>query len=206
MIKDLLTIVCLLLCGVLSPPALAVQTFNVRQPNLYAPHLYADKIELLATLDELPGAQKNSSYFELSYQLYFIPEARYHEALGRFPQGGYDPTPEEFPGRILLAAGHQKKRRLSTPQERTILLTGVNFKQKVPDVQRTKFGVLMTAYSVKIFDAGLDKTIYDSGIFLTDAYEPSPQDPKQDQPRKTLYLTFRVTPRGTLNYSQRPRI
>lgn len=209
MIKDLLTIVCLCLSvalSMLSPSALAVQTFKVRQPNVYAPQLYADKIDFLARLLDLPGAQKNSSTWELSYQLYFVSEANYREALKRFPQGGYDPTPEEFPGRILLTTGHQKKKRLGTPQERTILLTGVDFKQKVPDAQRTKFGVLMTVYSVKIFDAELNKNIYESGLFLTDAFETSLQDPNQDMPRKTLYLTFSVTPRGTLNYSQRPRI
>ena len=202
MVKYLLTIlVCT--CSAVAAPS---QTFKTRQNNVYAPHLYADQIELLATLVDLPGAQQKRSYWELSYQLYFIPEAKYYEALRGFPQGGYDPTPEEFPGRILLATGHQKKRRLGMPQERTIRLTGVAFKQKVPDLQRTKFGVLMTVYSVKIFDAELDKTIYDSGLFLTDAHETNSQDPNQDLPRKTLYLTFRVTPKGTLNYSQlRPR-
>jgi len=200
MIKYLLTI---LVCACSAVPAPS-QTMTMRQPNLYAPQLYADKIDFSATLVDLPGAQNKQSYWELSYQLYFIPEARYYEALRGFPQGGYDPTPEEFPGRILLATGHQKKSRLATPPERTILLTAVNFKEKVPDAQRTKFGILLTAYSVKIFDGELNKTIYDSGIFLTHPYET--QDQKQDLPRKTLYLTFSVTPKGTLNYSQlRPR-
>jgi hypothetical protein len=200
MIKYLLTI---LVCTCSAVPA-SSQTMTMRQPNLHAPQLYADKIDFSATLVDLPGAQNKQSYWELSYQLYFIPEARYYEALRGFPQGGYDPTPEEFPGRILLTTGHQKKSRLATPQERAILLTAVNFKDKVPDVQRTKFGILLTAYSVKIFDGELNKTIYDSGIFLTHPYET--QDQKQDLPRKTLYLTFSVTPKGTLNYSQlRPR-
>ena len=214
--KDLLTIVSLQLCvlfGSFSPsatamalPATHTQTFKTYEPNLYAPHLYADKINLLATLVDLPGAQNRQSYWELSYQLYFIPEAKYYEAIRRFPQGGYNPTPEEFPGKVLLTAGHQKKTRLSTPQERTMLLTGIAFKQKVPDAQQTKFGVLFTVYSVKIFDARLKTTIYDSGLFLTDAYQNDPQDPKQAIPRKTVYLTFHVTPKGTLNYSQLPRI
>jgi hypothetical protein len=46
-----------------------------------------------------------------------------------------------------------------------MLLTGIAFKQKVPDAQQTKFGVLFTVYSVKIFDARLKTTIYDSGSF-----------------------------------------
>jgi hypothetical protein len=216
MIKDLLTIVCLQLCvafGSFSPsalamtsPAVGLQTFRTRQPNLYAPHVYADKIDFLATLENLPGAQRKQSYWELSYQLYFLPEARYYEALGRFPQGGYSPTPEEFPGKILLAASRQKKTRLSTLQERTIMVTGVDFKPKVPDAQRTMFGVLVTVWAVKIFDAELKTTIYESGMFLTDASEVDPRGQKQAVARKTLYLNFSVTPKGTLNYSQlRPR-
>lgn len=216
MIKDLLTIVCLQLSvafgsflpstPAMTPHTVNPQAFRTREPNLYAPHLYADKIDFLATLENLPGAHKKQSYWELSYQLYFLPEAKYYEALGRFPQGGYNPTPEEFHGKILLTTGHQKRIRLSTPQERTILLTGVDFKRKVPDAQRTKFGVLLTVYSVKIFDAELKTTIYDSGIFLTDAFEDDPRDQKQAIPRKTLYVTFNVTPKGTLNDSQlRPK-
>ena len=216
MIKDLLTIACLQLSvtlGLFSPlcltaatPAAEPQTFRTRTPNLYSPQVYADKIDFLATLHNLPGAQKKQSYWELSYELYFLPEAKYYEALGRFPQGGYSPTPEEFPGKILLTTGHQKKTRLSTPQERTILLPGVDFKRKVPDAQQTMFGVLVTVWAVKIFDAELKTTIYESGMFLTDASEVDPQDRKQAIPRKTLYLNFSVTPKGTLDYSQlRPR-
>lgn len=208
-------IVCLQLCvviGSFSPAALAVrspavnaQMFRTRERNVYAPHLYADMIDFLAKLENLPGAQKKQSYWELSYQLYFIPETKYYEALRSFPQGGYNPTPEEFPGKILLTARHQKKTRLSTPEERTMPLTGIDFKRKVPDAQRTMFGVLLTVYSVKIFDSQLKTTIYHSGIFITDACEPDPQDQKTAIPRKTVYLTFNVTSKGTLNYSQLPR-
>lgn len=209
MIKDLLTIVCLQLCvtfGLFSP-AVDPQTIRTRQPNLYAPHVYADKIDFLAKLENLPGAQKKQSYWELSYQLYFLPEAKYYEALGRFPKGGYDPTPEEFSGKILLASRRQKKARLGTPEERTMVLTGIDFKSKVPNAQQTMFGFLVTVWAVKIFDAELKTTIYESGMFLAEASEPDPQDQKQAIPRKTVYLTFNVTPKGTLNYSQlRPRI
>jgi hypothetical protein len=212
MIKDLLTIVCLQLSVVLwsapavTSPAVGPQIFKARQPNLYAPHVYADKLDFLARLEGLPGAEKKQSYWELSYQLYFIPEAKYYEALRRFPQGGYNPTPEEFHGKILLTARHQKKTRLATPEERTMRLTGVDFKRKVPDAQRTMLGVLLTVWAVRIFDAELKTTFYESGIFLTDAAEPDAQDQKQVIPRKTVYLTFNVTPRGTLNYGQVPRI
>ena len=213
--KDLLRIVSLQLSivfGSFSPsvpgaasPAVEPQTFRTREKNLYAPHVYADKIDFLARLESLPGAQKRQSYWELSYQLYFLSEAKDAEAVGRFPQGGYDPTPEEYPGKILLTMGHQKKRRLSTPEERTILLTGIDLKRKVPDAERTMFGVLVTVWAVKIFDAELKTTIYKSGMFITHASEVDPKDQKQAIARKTLYLTFSVTSTGSLYYSQRPR-
>jgi hypothetical protein len=176
--------------------------FKTREPNLYAPNLYADSLDFVATLVNLPGAQKRQSYWELSYQLYFVPEDKYYEAVRRLPRGGSNPAPEQFPGRILLAEGHKKKTRLGTLKDRTITLAGVTFKSKVPDAQRTKFAVLMTAYSVKIFDAELNMTVYRSGIFLTEPYEPDAQ--KQANARKKLYLNFGVNPDGSLNRSQLP--
>jgi hypothetical protein len=174
--------------------------FRVRENNLYAPNLYADKVDFVATLVDLPGAKKTQSSWELSYQLFFIPEDKYWETVRHLPRGGSNPTPEQFPGRILLAEGHKKKMHLSAPQARTIALDGVALKEKVPDALRTKFAVLMTSYAVKIFDAELNTTIYHSGIFLTDPYEEDEQ--KQAVPRRTIYLNFAVTPDGTLNYSQ----
>jgi hypothetical protein len=215
MFKDLLRIVFLQLsvvcvalfstgAGASSPANQKGSGFRVREPNLYAPHLYADKIDFIATLVDLPGANEKKSYWELSYQLYFIPEQKYQEALRQLPRGGSNPTPEQFPGRILLAEGHKKKTNLSLPKDRKISLSGVPFKEKVTDAKRTKFAVLMTSYSVRIFDAELNTTVYDSGIFLTDPYEPSVEDPNQASPRKTIYLNFGVNRDGTLNGSQLP--
>ncbi len=215
MIRGVLTIVFLYVCvafGFVLPRAMAVSSFaeqtgsdggfKVREPNLYAPNLYADNLDFIATLEKLPGATKKRSSWELSYQLFFIPEDKYYEAIRRLPRGGSNPAPEHFEGRILLAEGHKKKTGLATVQERTITLSGVAFKQKIPDAQRTKFAVLMTSYSVKIFDAELNTTVYRSGIFLTDPYEAHPQDRQQAIARKALYLNFGVNPDGTLNYSQ----
>lgn len=176
---------------------------TVREPNLYSPQLYADKIDFMATLVELPGAGNKQSYWEFSYQLFFVPEEKYYEAMQRLPQGPSNPSPEQFPGKILLAEGHTKKTGVGTLKERTIALTGVAFKQKVPDAQRTKFSYMMTAYSVKIFDADLNATVYRSGIFLVEPYEMSSGDQKQAIARKTFYASFGVTPDGTLNRSQR---
>ena len=178
--------------------------FQVREPFVHAPDLYAENLDFLATLVDLPGAKNKRSYWELSYRLYFIPEDKYHKALERLPRGG-NPPPEFFSGTILLAQGRKKIRSLATIQERTITLSGVPFKRKIPDALRTKFGVLMTGYSVKIFDAELKNSTYLSGIFLTDPFEQNGQDRKQVSARKTLYLNFALTPEGTLNYSQLAR-
>lgn len=196
------------LFGSVSPPAKSMWAqgragFKVREPNLHAPNLYADNLDFIATLVDLPGAKKKKSYWELSYQLFFVPEDKYYEALKRAPRGGYNPTPEEFSGRVLLAEGYKKKTRLGTLKERTITLNGVPFKQKIPDAQRTKFSYLMTHYSVKIFDAELNTTIYRSGVFLTEPYEQDTED--QAIPRKIIYLNFGVNPNGTLNGSQLAR-
>ena len=185
-------------------PAAMAQTFQVREPYLYAPEVYADQLDFVATLVKLPGAEKKQSRWELSYQLFFIPEEKYQEALTRLPRDG-NPPPEHFHGRILLAQGHKKLSRLGTIEERTITLNGVPFKQKVPDKLRTKFGVLMTGYAVKIFDAELKTTVYESGIFLTDPFERNPDDQKLVSPRKTLYWNFAINPNGTLDYSQLAR-
>ncbi len=215
MITGLLTIVLQLsVFGLFLPPPIAVSSFaaqtgrggfTVREVNVYAPNLYADNIDFVATLVDLPGARKKQSYWELSYQLYFIPEDKYYEAVRRLPRGGSNPTPEQFPGRILLAEGHAKKTRLGTLKERTLILNAVVFKQKVPDAQRTKFSYLMTSYSVKIFDAQLNTTAYRSGIFLAEPYEANPNDQNQATARKTIYLNFMVNPDGTLNRSQTAR-
>jgi hypothetical protein len=207
--KRFLKILVLQLCVLVGywPPATAQNSrsgFRVREVNVYAPELYADKIDFVATLKHLPGAENKKSSWELSYQLFFIPEEKYYEALKTFPRGPANPTPEQFPGRILLAEGHKKRTHLDTLTQRTINLTGVPFKPKVPDPQRTKFALLMTAYSLKIFDAELKRTVYHTGIFLAEPYQEISQDQKQDVPRKTIYLNFGVNADGTLNGSQLP--
>ena len=179
--------------------------FTVREPNLYAPHLYAENLEVIATLVDLPGAKKKQSYWEISYELYFVPEDKYYESIKRLPKGPSNPTPDQFSGKVLLLEGHKKLKRLDTLKERTIHLTGVAFKERVPDTQRTKFAYLMTHFSVKIFDAELKTTVYRSGIFLTEPYEDHPQDPSQAIARKKIYLSFMLTPEGYLNRSHLAR-
>ncbi|MEN3327693.1 MAG: hypothetical protein V7638_2500 [Acidobacteriota bacterium] len=203
MIRNLLAIFVLQWSVVSSSILPAPQTFTVREENVYAPRLYADTLNFVATLVNLPGVNQKQSYWELSYQLYFVPEDKYYEALQRAPRGPSNPTPEEFPGRMLLTEGHIKKTRLATLQDRTITFD-VPFKQRIPDAKRTKFAHLMTAYSMKIFDAELNTTVYSSGLFLTEPYEPDPRDEKQATARKTIYLSFGINPNGSLNRSQLP--
>jgi hypothetical protein len=181
------------------------RAFRVREVNVYAPDVYADHLDFKAILMDLPGARNKRSYWELSCQLYFISEERFDEVIRRLLKGPANLTPEQFPGRILLAESHKKIRHLGTLKERTINLTRVPFKRRVPDTERTKFARLMTHFSVRIFDAELNTTIYKSGIFLTEPYEENPQDQNQAIARKTIYLSFRVTPEGSLNYSQLAR-
>jgi hypothetical protein len=198
----------LLQLSLIFPPAFAptAQTgFRTRENNVHAPQLYADKLDFTATLVKLPGANNKRSYWELSYQLHFIPEESYWASIRRLPRGGSNPSPDEFPGKILIAQGHRKSRRIATLNDRTITLAALPFKQKVPDALRTKFAVVMTSYAVKIFDAQLNTTVTRSGIFITDPFEESPVHPNQAIARKTIYLNFDVSADGTLNYSQRAR-
>jgi hypothetical protein len=209
MTKNRATILLWLSIGglLLLPPASMSQRaggFKVREPNLHSPQLYADSINLIATLENLPGAAKKKSYWEVSYQLFFIPEDKLYEALKRLPRGGSNPPPEFFTGKILLAEGHQKRSRLDTLKDRMIIFNGVAFKEKVPDAQRTKFANLMTTYSAKIFDAELNKTVYKSGFFLTEPYNENSE--RQAVARKDYYLTFLINPDGSLDYSQTARL
>ena len=43
--------------------------FRTVENNVYAPQLYADKLDFIATLVDLPGVKNKQSYWELSYQL-----------------------------------------------------------------------------------------------------------------------------------------
>jgi len=180
-------------------------TFVKRENNVYAPELYAKEIDFIATLVNLPGAKNTKSYWELSYQLYFIPENKYYEALEGMPAGTSNPGLEHFPGKILLAEGQEKKAKLATLKERTYVSNKLPFKDKIPNSARTKFGRVMTSYSIKIYDAALDTTVYRSGIFLIKPYDQDPSNPATSIPRQTIYLNFMVSPQGTLNRSQAPR-
>jgi hypothetical protein len=81
---------------------------------------------------------------------------------------------------------------------------GIPFKQRIRNAQRTKFAHLLTAYSLKIFDAQLNTTAYHSGVFLTEPFEADDKDQRQAAARKTIYLSFGINANGSLNRSQLP--
>jgi hypothetical protein len=196
----------LLVVPAVLPPVTSAQqrgrgTFRTREPNAHVPHLYSDRLKMKMTLVNLPGAGDARSSWEVSYQLFFIPEEKYYEAIQQLPPGGNNPRPVQYPGRMLLAEGQLKKNGLGTIQERTAVRGDIVFKSKIPDAQRTKFARVMTSYSVKIFDAKLNMPIYHTGIFVTFPFDDS-AGASNVVPRDTIYLNFIITPQGQLNRSQ----
>jgi hypothetical protein len=157
------------------------------------------------TLINLPGAEEAGSYWEASYQIFFISEANFGSALKAAPIGGWNPTPANFPGRILLGEGKIKRTSLRTLSNRTYLSKALPLKAKVPDKSRTKYGRLLTSYSVKIFDGRLKSSIYRSGVFLTNPFTGDARIGEEEGARKLLYANFYVSPDGQLFYSQWPR-
>jgi hypothetical protein len=180
---------------------------NVRklEPNVHAPHLYTDRIKLKLTLINLPGAEDAASYWEASYQIFFISEANFSRTLKAAPVGGWNPTPENFPGRILIGEGRIRRTSLRTLKDRTYLSRALVLKAKVPDQARTKYARILTSYSVKIYDGRLKSNIIRSGVFMTDPFTGDAGAGETVEARKMLYANFYVGPTGQLSYSQRPR-
>jgi hypothetical protein len=185
------------------------------EPNLLAPELYSDKLSMKLTLVDLPGAADARSSWEGTYKLYFISEAEFNkvseEAMRRHREQepgakvfGWNPTPADFPEKILLAAGSISKKSLATPQQRTHLQDGIVFKDKIPAALRTKGAHLLTSYSVKVYDARLQVPVYESGIFMTFPFDDQ-TDPEKITPRTIVYTSFIVTPKGEIWESQLPR-
>lgn len=179
--------------------------FRRLEPNVYAPDLYADRVQLQMTLIDLPGAAQQGSYWETSYQVYFVSEADFMNAMRGAPAGGWNPTPADFPGRILLGRGRLKRTSLGTLPERTYLSGAFPLKARVPDRLRTKFATLLTSYTVKIFDARLASSTYRTGTFATRPFVDEAASGGRAVARRLLYANFYVTPGGELFYSQQPR-
>jgi hypothetical protein len=216
-------LICLLFLApcVVTPPTVTkaqgqrsrATTFRRFEPNAYAPDLYADHLKLKLTLINLPGAVEAGSYWEVSYRIFFISEAEVQavteETRKRLaPNGGsfsWNPNPSMFPGKILLAQGNFKRRNLATLTDRTYIQDRILFKSRIPDKQRTKFATLMTSFSVKLYDARLKTTVYESSAWQTNPFDDDAAQPDRAAPRQILYANFFLSPQGQLFKSQWPR-
>lgn len=204
-IKDALCLILALYLFSLTPSVQGQATstrVRIIEPNVYAPNLYADRIKLKMTLINLPGADSPDSFWEGSYQIYFISEENFQKAMQKAPSGGWNPTPADFPGRILLGEGKIRQTSLRTLSDRTFISRAMPLKMRVPDKLRTKYATILTSYSVKIFDARLNSNIYRAGMFVA---KPFSDTDGSEVARTLLYANFYVSPNGQLFYSQRPR-
>jgi hypothetical protein len=170
------------------------------RPNLIAPELYSDKLSLKITLMNLPGAATSASYWEVEFQLFFVPEQEFEKNMKELNKAGKgrELRPEYFPGRILLATGKFNKQKLDTLKERAFVRHGIPFRDKIPSEQQTSFSSLMSFYSVKVFDGKLKKDIYGSDVFIVPPFETDTDDRNSLLARTGLYLNFFVAPDGSL--------
>ena len=169
------------------------------KPNQMAPELYPDKLSLKITLMNLPGAATSSSYWEVEFQVFFVPEQDFGKNLREMKQAGKgrELRPEYFPTRILLAQGKFNKHNLSTLAERAFV-SRIGFRDKIPPQQQTSFSSLMSFYSVKVFDGKLKKDIYGSDVFIVPPFERDNNDSNSLLPRTDLFLNFFVSQDGAL--------
>lgn len=180
------------------------------EPNVLAPELYLEHLRLKITLIDLPGASDPKSYWEGTYQLYFVSEAEHEKSLRELVRGAskggavaVDLSLSGFPKKILLAEGSFKKSGLASLTDRTFILERIPFRSKVAEAERTKEARLLLSCNVKIFDAQLKQTIYRTRLW--DAQAPLMEDasqPERDVARTTVYSNFYVTKTGDVYESQ----
>ena len=170
------------------------------RPNLIAPALYSDKLSLKITLMNLPGAATSASYWEVEFQVFFVPEQDFEKTMKELNKAGKgrELRPEYFPSKILLATGKFNKHKLDTLQERAFVRQGIAFRDKVPPEQQTSFSSLMTFYSVRVFDGKLKRDIYGSDVFIVPPFETDTDDRNSFVPRSDLFLNFFVAEDGSL--------
>jgi hypothetical protein len=175
--------------------------------NVIASQLYSDNLSLKITLMNLPGAATLTSYWEVEFQVFFVPEEDFGKTLKDLKDAGKsrELRPEYFPSRILLAKGKFKKHSLGTLKDRAFLRQGFPFKNRIPKDQQTSFSNLVSFYSVKVFDGKLKKDIYGSDVFVVPPFERDTNDRKNLLPRTFLFLNFFVDERGSLYKSNTKR-
>ncbi|HZS09582.1 MAG TPA: hypothetical protein VFD58_32440 [Blastocatellia bacterium] len=186
------------------------RNYRMSEPGVSAPELFADTLQLKTVLVDLPGAQLPGSRWEASWQVWFIPEAEEQRAISErlLPGAGavaWNPRPEDFRDKILLAEGSFSKAGLFTLADRTSLSDPIQFRSRIPESARTKFATLMTSYQVTIFDAKLNRTVTREGVWLTKPFDNGPANSDRAAPRTTLWSNFYVTPDGNCYTSQWPR-
>lgn len=168
------------------------------EPNVYAPELYEDALDLHFTLVNLPGAETKGSYWEGSYKLYFLPEGELEKLTKSYL------VADDFQNKILLSEGNFRGNQLGTLDRRTFVRDSIPFKSKIPDQLRRKFANILTVYSIRIYDARLKKTLYRSSIFIAHCFDDDERYSASERtiPRKIIYTNFFVTPGGDLFDSQ----
>lgn len=204
-LQSLLIIVCLLLLS-LWPVAGAGQETKMKidgrtiTPNRIAPELYSDKLSLKITLMNLPGAATSTSYWEVEYQVYFVPEQDFRKNLSDMKKSGKgrELRPEYFPTKILLATGKFNDHSLGTLKDRAFLRQGIPFRNKIPADQQTSFSSLLSFFSVKVYDGKLKKDIYESSVFIVPPFEKDSDPTHRLSPRTELFLNFFVANDGSL--------
>lgn len=169
-------------------------------PNRIAPELYSDKLSLKITLMNLPGAATSTSYWEVEYQVFFVPEQDFRKNLSDLKKSGKsrELRPEYFPTKILLATGKFNDHKLGTLKDRAFLRQGIPFRNKIPADQQTSFSSLMSFFSVKIYDGKLKKDIYESSVFIVPPFEKDSDPNHRLSPRTELFLNFFVADNGSL--------
>jgi hypothetical protein len=174
-------------------------TFIRATANTYSPSLYSEKINLQILLVNLPGASSKGSNFTGSYKIYFIPEGEI-ERVAQSKGGVIDElNPNDISSKVLLNSGNFNKSSLGS--SRLFEKTAIPFKSKVNDKSRTMLGKIVVFYSLKIYDAKLNKNIYKDSSFT---YFPFERD-NVNSARKTFHLSFYVNESGKLYTSSLPR-
>jgi hypothetical protein len=193
----------LVICFVLSSQTFYSQgnktTFIRATADTYSPSLYSEKINLQILLVNLPGINDKKSNFQGSYKMYFIPEGVI-ENLAQSKGGTINElNPDDISNKILLNSGSFNKTALNS--NRLFEKGSIVFKNKVNDKARTMLGKIVVFYSIKIYDAKLDKNIYKDSSFT---YFPFERE-NVNNPRKTFHLSFFVNDNGKLYTSSLPK-
>ncbi len=180
------------------------------EPNLLAPELYAENISVQFMLVNLPGTKEAESYWEGSYQLFFVSEEaqkklfdkKIHELAPKGGTVGFNIEPSEYTEKILLKEGKFKKSGLATLQDRIYRSDDIDFKARIPEALRTKGAWLITVYTVRVFDGRLKIPVYHSGVWMTHPFDDDAGDEQKVRPRTIVYSNFFISPKGEIFSSQ----